>query len=36
VSFAPAYGKVLVYDWYGEDHLIVGFEKGIIAFISVK
>jgi hypothetical protein len=36
VSFAPAYGKVLNYDWYGEDHLVVGFEKGIIAFISVK
>jgi hypothetical protein len=36
VSFAPAYGKVLVYEWFGEDNLVVGFEKGIIAFISVK
>jgi hypothetical protein len=36
VSFAPAYGKVLIYDWYGDDHLIVGFEKGVIAFISVN
>lgn len=35
VSFAAAYGRVVNYDWYGEDHLIVGFEKGIIAFISV-
>jgi hypothetical protein len=25
VSFASAYGKVLTYQWYGEDHLIVGF-----------
>jgi len=25
-----------LYEWYGEDHLVVGFEKGIIAFISVK
>lgn len=35
VSFAAAYGRVINYDWFGEDHLIVGFEKGIIAFISV-
>jgi WD repeat-containing protein 19 len=36
ISFQATYGKVLLYEWYGEDHLIVGFEKGIIAFISVK
>jgi hypothetical protein len=36
ISFQATYGKVVLYEWYGEDHLIVGFEKGIIAFISVK
>jgi hypothetical protein len=36
VSFAAGYGKVLVYEWCGEDHLIVGFEKGIISLISLQ
>jgi hypothetical protein len=36
ITFQANYGKALLYDWFGEDHLIVGFEKGVIAFMSVK
>jgi hypothetical protein len=36
ISFAATYGRVLLYEWFGEDNLLVGFEKGIIALISVK
>jgi len=36
ITFKANYGKALLYDWFGEDHLVVGFEKGVIAFMSVK
>ena len=35
INFNAAQGKVLLFQWYGEDHIIVGFSTGIISMISV-
>lgn len=28
--------KVVTYQWYGEDHLVVGFSNGVVSLISVE
>jgi hypothetical protein len=36
INFNSSYGKVVCYQWIGEDSIAVGFSNGIVSLVSVK
>jgi hypothetical protein len=35
-SFAQNFGKALMFEWFGDNRLVVGFNTGFISVVSTK
>lgn len=35
-NFHATYGKALLFDWYGDNRLLIGFSSGMLSLVSTR